>query len=158
MPSITHIHRWLFVAVIVAVAGCSDPAKKTYPVRGLVRFPDGKVLRQGSVEFETIGQENPSSAHGVINPDGSFVLGTYALDDGAKVGKHRAVVISDYAIGNGAERPGLIPEAELDPKYRVFRTSGLEFEVKPEDNTILIEVEYAKKKDSESTDSKSQTE
>ncbi len=82
-------------------------------MRGIVRFPDGKVLREGSVEFEIIGRKKPVTATGVIGPDGSFVLGTYEVDDGALVGKHRVVVIADYVIGNGAERPGLIPEPTL---------------------------------------------
>ncbi len=61
----------------------------------------------------------------------------------ALAGKHRVVVIDDYVIGNGAERPGLIPEPTLHPRYREYRRSGLVFEVKPETNNFVIEVEYA---------------
>ncbi len=74
-------HVILVLATICNV-GCSDSGRKTYPVRGIVRFPDGKVLREGSVEFEIVGRKPPVTATGVIGPDGSFVLGTYALDDG----------------------------------------------------------------------------
>jgi hypothetical protein len=138
----------LMLATICNV-GCSDSERKTYPVRGIVRFPDGKVLREGSVEFEIIGRKDPITATGVIGPDGSFVLGTYELDDGALAGKHRVVVIADYVIGSGAERPGLIPESTLDPRYRDYRRSGLVHEVKPDTNNIVIEVEYAKVADGE---------
>jgi hypothetical protein len=133
----------LIVFATICNVGCSDPSRKIYPVRGVVRFPDGKVLRDGSVEFEIIGREDPVTATGVIGPDGSFVLGTYELDDGALVGKHRVVVIADYVIGSGAERPEFIPKPTLHPRYREYRRSGLVLEVKPETNNIVIDVEYA---------------
>lgn len=128
---------------VACCIGCSDPGQRTYAVRGIVRFPDGEVLRDGSVEFEIIGREKPVTATGVIGPDGSFVLGTYELDDGALPGKHRVVVIADYVIGSGAERPGLIPEPTVHARYRDYRSSGLVHEVKPGTNNIVIEVERA---------------
>lgn len=143
MRSSAHLVLCSILATALATAGCSDSTRDTYPVRGIVRFPDGRLLRDGSVEFEIIGRKTPVTATGGIGPDGSFVLGTYEADDGALVGKHRVVVIADYVIGNGAERPGLIPEPELHPKYRSYRTSNLVHEVKPATNNIVIEVDYA---------------
>jgi hypothetical protein len=131
------------MTAMLAVVGCHDSGPETFPVRGVVRYTDGKVLRGGSIEFELTGREQPVLARGAIGPDGSFVLGTNGLDDGAMQGTHRVAVISDYEIGNGAERPGLIPDVELHPKYRNFRTSGLVQEVVAGDNTLIIEVEYA---------------
>lgn len=128
---------------VMVNGGCSDRDVVTYPVRGIVRFTDGKLLRDGTVEFEIMGREKPITATGEIGPDGSFVLGTYESNDGAVAGKHRAVVIADYEIGTGYERPWLIPAAQLHPKYRDFQSSGLEFLVKPQDNDIIVEVEYA---------------
>jgi hypothetical protein len=123
--------------------GCADPDRDIFPVRGIVRFPDGQLLRNGTIEFEIIGRERPVTARGIVGPDGSFVLGTFEEDDGALAGKHRAVVIADYVIGSGAERPGLIPESKLHPKYRSYQTSTLVHEVKPQTNNIVIDVEYA---------------
>lgn len=144
----SHLLQFAATALLVFNAfGCSDDANKTYPVRGIVRFPDGKVLRDGSIEFEIMGRDEPVTATGMIGPDGSFELGTFELDDGAFAGKHRVVVISDYVIGNGAERPGLIPESALDPRYRDYRRSGLVHEVKPQSNNIVVEVTYAKSED-----------
>ena len=131
--------------VLIAIActiGCTDSDRRTYPVTGIVRFPDGKVLRDGSVEFEIIGRDDPVTARASIGPDGSFALGTFELDDGALPGKHRVVVFADYMIGNGAERPGLIPEQQLHSKYRDYRRSELVYEVKPETNNIVVEVQY----------------
>jgi hypothetical protein len=133
---------WLGLALL-GLNGCSDSDRQLYPVRGIVRFTDGELLRDGTVEFEIMGREKPVTATAHINPDGSFVLGTYQLTDGALVGKHRVVVIADPKTGDDFERPWLIPEVKLHPKYRQFRTSGLEFEVKAQPNSFMIEVEYA---------------
>lgn len=126
------------------VIGCGTSGPETYPVQGVVRFSDGQVLRGGSIEFEGTYEDRPILATGQIGPDGSFQLGTRQLDDGAVSGSHRVVVISDFPIGNGAERPELIPPSQLHSRYRSFRTSGLVQEVLPKSNALVIEVEYAK--------------
>lgn len=144
--SFQSVTRFVFsgsMLIVAAMAGCSDSEVETYPVQGIVRFTDGQLLREGTVEFEIIRREKPITATGEIAPDGSFVLGTYGPGDGVVPGKHRAVVIADYDIGTGYERPWLIPPPKLHSKYRQFRTSGLIFEVKRERNEIVIEVEYA---------------
>ncbi len=127
---------------LIAVGGCGGPPK-TYPVQGLVVYPDGKPVKRGTVEFEVIGQKKPITATGEIAADGSFQLGTYAANDGAIAGEHRAAVIVDYDIGTGVERPDELPPPELHPKYRAFKTSDLKFTVEPRLNNILIKVEYA---------------
>lgn len=129
---------WIFPATLI---GCTPANERTYPVSGLVRFPDGQVLRNGSVEFEIIGRNPPITATGVIAPDGTFTLGTYLLDDGAFPGRHRVAIISEPTIGTGAERPGLIPESPLPSKYASFDKSGIVLDVLPEDNQLIIEVE-----------------
>jgi hypothetical protein len=133
---------FLAIAVLLC-SGCHDSELQTYPVRGVVRFPDGKMLRQGSIEFESLDTETPQLARAEIQPDGSFVLGTHDLDDGALAGRHRAVVIANHMIGNGAERPGMIPKSPLHPKHANFRTSELEFVIQEKTNNIIIEVQYA---------------
>ena len=72
-----------------------------------------------------------------------FRLGTYDVADGAVAGKHRVVVMSYRSIGNGAERPGMIPETTLDPRFSHYRTSDLIIEVKPGTNKVMVEVDYA---------------
>ena len=133
-----------FVAWLVVVAsGCSNGNPTTHPVHGDVRFPDGRPLTKGTVEFELLDQEKPITATGEIANDGTFVLGTFELDDGAIAGRHRAVVIADHQIGTGVERPGKLPPPALHPRFRDFKTSGLEFTVEPGDNEIIIDVDYA---------------
>ncbi len=132
----------VLITVLLGTVGCSDQPTK-YPVRGTVRFPDGQVLRNGSVEFESVEGDERILARGEIAGDGSFVLGTDTLDDGARAGDYRAVVISDQSIGNGIERPGMLEPARLHRKYRDFDSSRLQFTVQPKANDIIIEVEYS---------------
>lgn len=136
----------VFLNVIVwgalfGFVGCTPPEEKTFPVSGLVRFPDDSVLTNGSVEFEIVGRDPPITATGLIAADGTFTLGTKTLSDGAFAGKHRVAIIADYQISTGAERPGLIPESKLPEKYATFDRSGLVLEVLPENNQIIIDVE-----------------
>ncbi|GAA5507276.1 hypothetical protein [Novipirellula caenicola] len=127
----------------LSILGCSSRESATYPVYGVVRFPDGKLLREGTIEFEITGVPNPITATGEIAPDGSFFLGTYQIDDGAVAGTHRVVVIADTVIGTGVERPGLLPKSILHSKYRDFNTSDILVEVRPTTNNLVIDVEYA---------------
>ncbi|MFG0288529.1 MAG: hypothetical protein ACF8CQ_10155 [Rhodopirellula sp. JB044] len=133
----------LSAVVTSALIGCSDPGRDTYPVSGLVRFPDGTVLRDGSVEFEIVGRKPAVTATGQIGPDGTFTLGTFAAADGALAGEHRVAVFSSHRIGTGAERPGMIPENRLHPRYRSFDSSGITLEVQPAENQFVIDVEFA---------------
>lgn len=123
------------------LSGCSQQPP-TYPVHGMVIYPDGKPVTRGTIEFEPVGTTKPMTASGEIRSDGTFRLGTYRLDDGAVAGEHRAAVISDYSIGTGVERPGEIPPAQLGSKFRSVKTSGLKFRVEPRMNNFVIDVDY----------------
>lgn len=133
---------WLTFVLLVLASGCSDEPT-THLVHGMVVYPDGKPLTRGTVEFETTYNKASITASAEVEEDGTFQLGTFAPKDGAIAGQHRVAVIADYQIGTGVERPGRLPPLILHPKYREFQTSGLKFEVKPQNNNILIEVDYA---------------
>ena len=109
----------------------------------MVVYPDGKPLTEGTVEFETHHLKKPITASGEINEDGTFQIGTFEANDGAIAGTHRVAVIANFEIGTGVERPGLLPPPMLDPRFSDFKTSTLEFEIKPSPNNILVEVDYA---------------
>ena len=141
------------LVILLFMSGCYGSQPKTQPVYGLVRFPDGKLLRNGSIEFELLDETNSVTATAEIMPDGTFTLGTFARDDGALPGKHRVAVFADVEVGNGVERPGLIAKTKLHPKYREFRTSGLQFEVKPGKNNFIVKVDYAPVEQTENSDS-----
>lgn len=130
--------RILLVTVtLIGHVGC-DSTVRTYPVHGRVIFPNGVPLTFGTIEFESLDVDPPVTASGQIGGDGYFSLGTYALNDGALPGRHRAAVIADVQISNGWERPDRIPEEAVDRRFRDFQTSGLEFEVVEKANNIQV--------------------
>ena len=135
-----------FALLLVTAIGCSNGNPRTFEVKGFVRFPDGMPLTSGTIEFQSIDHELQIGATSEIDENGAFELGTFDVDDGAIEGRHRAVVVSSHEIGTGAERPGLIETSKLHPRFSDFNTSGLEFEVKPGKNEIVIPVEYAPKR------------
>ncbi len=130
----------LLLSVLVGCGGGREMAQ----VSGIVKFPDGTPVTSGTVEFETVDQKPPVTATGEINSSGKFQLGTWAADDGVVTGKHRAVVVVDFEIGTGDERPGRIPKPTVHAKYREFETSGLEFTVEEDNEKLEIVVERAK--------------
>jgi hypothetical protein len=132
-----------FALLLLATLGCSNGNPKTYEVRGIVHFPDGVPLNSGTIEFESLGNEKSVRAFSEIAADGTFELGTFSIDDGAIEGRHRAIVVSKYEIGTGAERPDQLEPSKLHPRFADYSTSGLEFEVQPGHNEITVPVEYA---------------
>lgn len=110
-------------------------------MHGMVVYPDGTPLTQGTVEFEAVDEKRPITATGEISPDGTFILGTFQADDGAVAGRHRIAVIADTLIGTGAERPEKLPPRLIARRFSEFKTSGLETIVKPGMNNVLIEVD-----------------
>ncbi|MDG3007833.1 hypothetical protein [Paludisphaera mucosa] len=105
------------LAAALLAAGCGGsssqpPAGITVPAKGVVTYK-GKPLAQGTVVFEPdAGRE----AHGAIQADGSFVLTTFAKDDGAVPGLHRVAVTG-------------VPKNILPLKFQSAAASKVEIEV-----------------------------
>jgi hypothetical protein len=121
---------WFYVSRVVAVAwlllavvGCGP---RLHPVRGKVTYADGKPVTEGMVVFESKGEENPVTARGEIQPDGSYELGTYKPGDGARAGTYR-VLVAPKSDPNAVDRPS--KRLPFDARYMNFKTSGLECEV-----------------------------
>lgn len=127
---------------LLLIAGCHD-GPEMIPVSGTVVFPDGKPVTGGTIEFETADRKPPVTATGEISETGSFVLGTYSPTDGVLPGKHRVVVVSDYEIGTGKERPDLVPKPNVHSRFRKFESSELEFDIKKGQSPIQVVVDYA---------------
>ena len=122
--------------------GCSNDQVPTYPVRGRVEFPDREPIRTGIVELQSL--EAGLNARGNIARDGSFVLGTYASDDGAIAGEHRAIVVQLFAVDSIQDTDIVHDHGDaVDPKYADYATSGLTFEIEPKENVLRIVVERA---------------
>jgi hypothetical protein len=128
----------MFVALIAFMPkGCSDRVP-VYPVAGRVVFPDGSPVKTGIVEFESV--EHGTASTGRIDDNGNFVLRTYTPSDGAPAGSHKAIVfqmvISDGTIKH--EKDHGLPVKYM---YRNYDTSGLKFEIEPQENKLTITVE-----------------
>ncbi|MFM8273324.1 MAG: hypothetical protein ACKODX_13500 [Gemmata sp.] len=125
----------LSLSACAALVGCTKPEPPVYPVGGTVKFPDGKPAKACSVEFTSQAEATRGvQAHGEVAADGRFTLKTNLngkLKDGAVAGPHKVIVAGgmDYSV-------------TVPPRYTDADTSGLQFEVKPNDqNNYPITIE-----------------
>jgi hypothetical protein len=113
--------------MLAVFAGCNGGPKMT-PVTGKVMY-NGNPLEFGVVMFQ------PSSgqpARGDIQPDGTFTLSTYRLNDGVVLGKHKVRIACYESMRPSADKgPGerTLGKPLVPTKYTVFDESGLTAEV-----------------------------
>src|SRR5262249_8325025 len=99
--------------LLPVLAGCNR-GPKMLPVSGKVIY-NGRPLEFGVVMFQP---PSGQPAQGQIQPDGTFTLSTYRLNDGAVVGKHKVRVACyesmrpGFVKGSGEQSLGkpLVPE------------------------------------------------
>ena len=132
----------LAVAALLTWSGCSQ-GPEVYPVKGRVEFEDGQPLTTGgSVFFDPLDegkQATEANARGAIRDDGTFVMGTYADDDGVYPGKHR-VLVKAMRDPSKTFADSIVPLPVIHPRCESYETSGVEAEVKAGDNEIVIQV------------------
>jgi len=129
------------VSCIAVAMGCERSGPRTYKVQGKVTYSDGSPMTAGTVDFELVDpiayKGHPVNAAGGIAPDGTYYLSTEKDGDGAWPGRHRAIVsdmIPDLEFGERWQ-------PTIDPRYRSYEESGLEFEVQAQEvNQIDIQV------------------
>jgi len=116
----------ILVGMLLTTIGCSGGG--LHPIQGTVHFPNGKPLKTGRVILE--GGSPELGSWGIIHPDGSFVLGTYDIDDGVPAGKYRVYIQNAETLPppNLGDRV-FVPRPLIHPKYTTAAQSGLEFEV-----------------------------
>lgn len=124
------------VLSIIVLAGCGSDRVPTYPVSGKVLFEDGSPVKYGTIEAES---QYGTTAVGTIQEDGSFVLGTYASDDGAAEGPNN-VIVMQLISADMIQRHQKDHGAPIDPVFASYDTSPLKIEVKPAENQVQIEV------------------
>lgn len=116
------------------------------PVSGKV-LCEGEPVTAGIITFKPIAEgENTTpgkSAAGVIQSDGTFVLTTYELNDGAIIGKHN-VTYTPPTPGEGGldeEEEGAAASTPPPKQTHACRLGGnATAEVKDEDNELTIEL------------------
>jgi hypothetical protein len=106
--------------------------KPCHPVKGSV-YLDGVPAVNATVVFYLLGADpkKPTRAgDALVEPDGSFVMSTYAAGDGAPAGKYIVTVT----------RGKLSPSQEIPAKYARPATSPLRVEVKSGVNEFTLEL------------------
>ena len=125
--------RVVFVSLVAfLIGGCGPQQLPVAPVKGQI-FYQGKPMEFGSVMFQpTAGPP----ARGVIQPDGTFELSTYGVNDGVVVGTHKiriACVESQRGLNGGPRtKPGDVASEDkplIPLKYSHLDSSGLIAEV-----------------------------
>ncbi|MCU0981543.1 MAG: hypothetical protein MUF25_20525 [Pirellulaceae bacterium] len=131
------------VGLLVTLPGCSG-GNPTAKVTGKVTH-DGQPVTSGNLTFAPVSGTVGKPAAGKVKSDGSYVLSTYAAEDGAVVGRHR-VVFSPSSGDSGQEETPLEPGKHAEDKpASAVPFSGLvpkvaEVEVKSGSNEINIEL------------------
>lgn len=135
MPTVTH---GMWIATLLLVAGCGGSA--TVPVAGKVVFQDGSPATELAGYLVNLdSQELQLSANGVVQPDGSFAVGTHDVDDGALPGRYKVALTPPEPPLDGPA-----PPAVIDPKYSDFNKSGLEVEITPDSPQVTLTVQKLK--------------
>ena len=138
----------LSLTVLLVVSGCGNKV----PLSGTVTFSDdGAPLVQGIVFFESA----TLTAQGVIQPNGTYTVGTDKLTDGIPRDTYRVYLVGTEHIrsepvganevnpvtGEINQRTREIRTPIIDPKYANLETSGLTFTADGKTRTFDIQVD-----------------
>ena len=82
--------------LLLLLSGC-DSQPETFLVHGIVVYPDGKPLTEGTIEFETLDQKRPITASGEINDDGTIFAAAAGLVNSAALARIHAG--SNWPVG-----------------------------------------------------------
>ena len=124
---------WLLVALLLS-CGCAEVGPVVYPAGGVVRLSDGTPMPGGWIEFQLADDVTARTAKAKIQSDGRFYLGTNTEADGAIPGPHRFLIVPPLPpFVNPDGQPPPAPDdpryPKINPRYRSFESSGLEFNV-----------------------------
>lgn len=125
---------WL--VMVLLVAGC-DRGPTMVPVAGKVLY-NGKPLEFGSVTFQP---PSGQPALGEIESDGTFVLSTYRLHDGAVIGQHKVrIACYESQRKDAPQVPGeqTLGKLLIPSKYTFFDQSGFTAEVREAGNEPFV--------------------
>jgi hypothetical protein len=133
----------LHILLCVVAAACSgSKLPATAAVSGTVTYK-GKPLPNAEISF--IPEGGGRAASGRTDESGRFTLGTFSIDDGALIGKHRVSVSArgpdrPAKAGEGSGMPGgTVPGDPLIPmKYFSPVSSGLVQEVTSGTNRVEL--------------------
>lgn len=129
----------VFSLLAVLATGCGSGFT---PFGGRVCFSDGTPLPKGQVRF--VSQTH--MATGVIQPDGSFQLGSLDVGDGLPPGEYRITIVGAVEETIDPATTYVISSKPLiDKRYEENETSGLTCVVTESKRDYQITVEPPKK-------------
>ncbi len=135
--------RLALTATILALpfGGCGN--HELHPVQGVVVWSDGQPARElahGTVSLQTVeNADRKTSPHGEIQSDGTFILRSPGLGEGAPEGRYRAIIMPVRQLLPGSSRPPPV----MDPRFESYDRSGLKITVERKKNQITLTVERA---------------
>ncbi len=104
--------RWCSCLCLLAVlAGCNPPKERpkltVHPVSGTVLCA-GKPAQRAEVTLRPLAPLNEPTGRsvvpvGIVQPDGSFRIGTYTDDDGAPAGEYAITIVWPLVTVEGGE-------------------------------------------------------
>jgi hypothetical protein len=122
-------------SVLLPGCGPTENLPECAPVTGKVTI-GGQPLASAMVTFHPEGEGNKGQASTEV--DGTYVLNTYDVKDGAVVGKH-TVTVERYLPPMPTQPGGKIPTARstVPKKYNTPETSPLKVEVKKGEKNVI---------------------
>jgi hypothetical protein len=146
--------RYVLAALIAALSlllGCGPSGQvKVYPVKGRVMFEGKPMVGGGGISFVPKTETAGKTPGGIINSDGTYVLGTYSQDDGSMAGDFRVVIYQETvqepkSTPDGeppaAAAPATVAAADRIPQvYSSDRDSPLTAKVEPKPNEINFDL------------------
>ncbi|MDX1946603.1 MAG: hypothetical protein SFU86_14470 [Pirellulaceae bacterium] len=127
----------LLGCALLPLAGCGN--KSLAPVKGKV-VSGGQPVTEGGLLFTPLAAGNTAApATGIIQPDGTFTLGTEGERDGAAIGKHQVKYTPPQPTGPEWDGYGTPPAKTYSP-FHGFVPKETEVEIKAGENELTIEL------------------
>ena len=129
------ISHGIGIVATLFLAGCGD----THPVSGKITYADGTPMPGGGqITFNPTDPATKVSARGIIQPDGTFKMGTHADTDGVPLGTYKVSIQPTPPKNPNRPPPDWPP---LQKKYMNQDRSELQFTVKAGRNEYKVVVE-----------------
>ncbi len=121
---------------VVLISGCGDGRPTRVPVSGRVTI-DGEPLTHGFIRFIPTGSR---MSVGQLDDQGRFQLSCFEGGDGAVLGEHRIVILSQEPLGQTQIK------WHAPRKYTAASSSGLTEIIEGPTDSIEIELTWGNKK------------
>jgi hypothetical protein len=92
--------------------GCGPSGQvKVYPVKGRVTLEGKPMVGGGAISFVPKTNQPGKAPGGIIQPDGTYVLGTYGESDGSMAGEFKVIIFQETVKEGTAAPDGSRPSA-----------------------------------------------